>query len=165
MMDILNTYRERILGWAAERNLIEGSTPLKQLDKLFEELGEFAGHVARGNKEALKDDLGDVFVVLTIVSGQVGQDMPEIAESDGEETVPWHLYAALGSLAAGVGLLGEISEEVQEDMYFNAFNCWYYLVQDLGLTHEECLEQAWNDIKDRKGRMIDGVFVKEADLA
>jgi NTP pyrophosphatase (non-canonical NTP hydrolase) len=27
----------------------------------------------------------------------------------------------------------------------------------------ECLEQAWEDIRDRKGRMVDGVFVKEAD--
>jgi len=32
------------------------------------------------------------------------------------------------------------------------------------LTIEECLEKAWDDIKDRKGKMIDGVFVKEADL-
>lgn len=28
----------------------------------------------------------------------------------------------------------------------------------------ECLQVAYNDIKDRKGKMIDGVFVKEADL-
>lgn len=28
----------------------------------------------------------------------------------------------------------------------------------------ECLEVAYHDIKDRKGRMVDGVFVKEADL-
>jgi NTP pyrophosphatase (non-canonical NTP hydrolase) len=33
---------------------------------------------------------------------------------------------------------------------------------NLSLT--ECLEVAYNDIKDRKGRMIDGVFVKESDL-
>lgn len=33
-----------------------------------------------------------------------------------------------------------------------------------GLTLTECLKQAYNDIKDRKGRMIDGVFVKETDL-
>jgi NTP pyrophosphatase (non-canonical NTP hydrolase) len=33
---------------------------------------------------------------------------------------------------------------------------------NLSLT--ECLETAYNDIKDRKGRMIDGVFVKETDL-
>ena len=32
------------------------------------------------------------------------------------------------------------------------------------LTITECLEAAYNDIKDRKGRMVDGVFVKEADL-
>lgn len=30
-----------------------------------------------------------------------------------------------------------------------------------GLTLERCLEHAYNDIKDRKGRMIDGVFVKD----
>ena len=33
-----------------------------------------------------------------------------------------------------------------------------------GYTIEECLAQAWNDIKDRKGKMINGTFVKEADL-
>ena len=31
------------------------------------------------------------------------------------------------------------------------------------LTIEECLQQAWDDIKDRKGKMIDGVFIKEGD--
>jgi NTP pyrophosphatase (non-canonical NTP hydrolase) len=33
-----------------------------------------------------------------------------------------------------------------------------------GYTLQECLETAWNDIKDRKGMMINGTFVKEADL-
>lgn len=28
----------------------------------------------------------------------------------------------------------------------------------------DCLDTAWKDIKDRKGKMIDGIFVKEADL-
>ena len=32
------------------------------------------------------------------------------------------------------------------------------------LTLNECLEVAYNDIKDRKGRMVDGVFVKEDDI-
>jgi hypothetical protein len=32
-----------------------------------------------------------------------------------------------------------------------------------GLTLANCLEVAWDDIKDRKGRMVDGVFVKEED--
>ena len=29
------------------------------------------------------------------------------------------------------------------------------------LTIEECLEVAYDDIKDRKGTMVDGVFIKE----
>ena len=32
------------------------------------------------------------------------------------------------------------------------------------LTLAECLKVAYDDIKDRKGKMIDGVFVKESDL-
>tara|TARA_R110000803_G_scaffold41704_3_gene89569 strand:+ start:12161 stop:12487 length:327 start_codon:yes stop_codon:yes gene_type:complete len=32
-----------------------------------------------------------------------------------------------------------------------------------GTTIRACLDVAYNDIKDRKGRMVDGVFIKEAD--
>jgi uncharacterized protein YabN with tetrapyrrole methylase and pyrophosphatase domain len=32
------------------------------------------------------------------------------------------------------------------------------------ISLEDCLEKAWDDIKDRKGKMIDGIFVKESDL-
>ena len=31
------------------------------------------------------------------------------------------------------------------------------------LTMKECLAVAYDDIKDRKGQMIDGIFVKEGD--
>ncbi len=34
--------------------------------------------------------------------------------------------------------------------------------EDLDIT--ECIEMAYNEIKDRKGKMINGVFVKEADI-
>ena len=30
------------------------------------------------------------------------------------------------------------------------------------MTLSECIEAAWQEIKDRKGRMIGGIFVKEA---
>jgi len=31
------------------------------------------------------------------------------------------------------------------------------------ITLDECLQVAYDDIKDRKGKMVDGVFVKEGD--
>lgn len=30
-----------------------------------------------------------------------------------------------------------------------------------GVSLAECMEVAYNDIKDRKGKMVDGVFIKE----
>lgn len=32
-----------------------------------------------------------------------------------------------------------------------------------GFTIETCIDLAWGQIKDRKGRMVDGVFIKEGD--
>ena len=38
------------------------------------------------------------------------------------------------------------------------------LSAQLGLDIEDCLDVAYNKIKDRKGKTIDGVFVKESSL-
>ena len=38
------------------------------------------------------------------------------------------------------------------------------LAEQCGYTLAECLEHAYNDIKNRKGIMKDGVFIKEGDL-
>ncbi|MFN7323045.1 MAG: MazG-like family protein [bacterium] len=32
------------------------------------------------------------------------------------------------------------------------------------VTLEDCVDMAYDEIKDRKGKMVDGVFIKEADL-
>ena len=38
------------------------------------------------------------------------------------------------------------------------------LAQQQGLTIEECLAFAYDEIKNRTGKMVDGVFVKSEDL-
>lgn len=38
------------------------------------------------------------------------------------------------------------------------------MAAQMGLKVEGCIEAAYQEIKDRKGRMLDGLFVKEADL-
>lgn len=37
------------------------------------------------------------------------------------------------------------------------------LARQYGLTMSDCMGMAWNAIKDRKGCMVDGVFVKEGE--
>jgi len=38
------------------------------------------------------------------------------------------------------------------------------LAMQLGMDIEDCIQAAYEEIKDRKGKMINGVFVKESDL-
>jgi NTP pyrophosphatase (non-canonical NTP hydrolase) len=38
------------------------------------------------------------------------------------------------------------------------------LAEMYGVTIESCIQMAYDEIKERKGKMINGVFVKEADL-
>ncbi|MDO5061875.1 MAG: MazG-like family protein [Peptostreptococcaceae bacterium] len=38
------------------------------------------------------------------------------------------------------------------------------LAMQLGLEIEDCVYTAYKEIKDRRGKMVDGVFVKEEDL-
>ena len=89
--------------WSRDRNL-DKADPSKQLNKFFEESGELAQGLNKGNTDQIKDGIGDVYVTLVI------------------------------------------------------------LAQQLGLDLEECVNIAYNEIKDRKGKLINGTFVKEGDL-
>ncbi|WP_339179251.1 MazG-like family protein [Oceanobacillus sp. FSL W7-1293] len=89
--------------WAMDRGL-DVADPNKQMLKLMEEVGELAQGMAKNNASQIIDSVGDVYVVLTILSMQIDLDI------------------------------------------------------------EDCIEQAYVEIADRKGKMINGVFVKEEDL-
>ena len=38
------------------------------------------------------------------------------------------------------------------------------LSMQLGLEIEDCVYHAYDEIKNRKGKMVDGIFIKESDL-
>ena len=113
MMERGSTFLEferAIRKWSNDRGLIEGTTVIKQYQKLLEEYEEL-GDALFDNKTALRDmlrniklEIGDMQVVLANICTQ------------------------------------------------------------LGCTLEECAWLAYDKIKDRKGKMINGTFVKEEDL-
>lgn len=39
------------------------------------------------------------------------------------------------------------------------------LASILGVRYEDCVQEAYNTIKNRKGKLVDGVFIKEEDFA
>lgn len=68
------------------------------------------------------------------------------------------LIQEMGELSDNVCKGNDIRDDVG-DMLVVLIN----IVKRNDLTLESCLEVAWNDIKDRKGKMVDGIFVKEGD--
>lgn len=69
------------------------------------------------------------------------------------------LLQELGELSDSVCKGKDVSDDLG-DMMVVIIN----IAERNGLTLQTCLEKAWNDIKHRKGKMVDGIFVKESDL-
>ena len=76
--------------------------------------------------------------------------------SDKDQTLK--LLQELGELSDSVCKGKDIRDDIG-DMLVVMLN----IVERNGLNLTQCLERAWIDIKDRKGRMVDGIFVKEGD--
>lgn len=68
------------------------------------------------------------------------------------------LLQELGELSDSVCKNKDVTDDLG-DMLVVIIN----IAERNGLSLEECLEKAWLEIKDRKGKMVDGVFVKESD--
>ncbi len=169
---------KQIEQWAEEKNLIEGSTPQKQFLKLAEEIGELiTGHNKR-NIELIKDAVGDCFVVLAILSKQTKYngleydyregceryDIPRAAYKQNENHSLQHILSNQGILATRLlGEEGDNKEEIHYCIGLITYNLVHYSYGQ-GLDFKDCVQHAYNQIKDRKGKMVDGVFVKEEDL-
>ena len=69
------------------------------------------------------------------------------------------LIQEAGELSDNICKGNDISDDIG-DMIVVLIN----IAERNNLSIEECLQRACDDIKDRKGKMIDGVFVKEEDL-
>lgn len=168
----LYALEQSILGWAHERNLIKGSTCRKQLAKTCEEFGELAAGLNKGKRALIQDGVGDVLVTLIIANGCAGGAylFPTAADPDWIQPPP-HIRKL-----EGTDLVLHTLKELSYITCVSEMNNWrpslcYDLVRALSAAAEfadcglaECLLTAWMEIKDRKGRMVDGVFVKEADL-
>ena len=59
------------------------------------------------------------------------------------------------------GALAKNNESELKDGIGDSFVTLIILANQCGFTPNECLEAAWNEIKDRKGKTENGVFIKE----
>ena len=71
------------------------------------------------------------------------------------------LVEELGELSEGIS---KGKEELIVDGLGDCVVVLTILAQQYGLVLEDCINYAYNEIKDRKGLIVDGVYVKESDL-
>lgn len=68
------------------------------------------------------------------------------------------LVEEIGELAAGIA---KGKEDLVKDSLGDALVVLTIIAEQSGTSIAECLSLAWNEIKDRKGKMVDGIFIKD----
>lgn len=153
---------EKVEAWSKERGL-NAADANKQRLKLWEEFGELNASIARNNRDDAIDAIGDMLVVMTIYCQQVGY--PKTKGLFEVDVVLLEYYDRMSIIEIldqiAVGILGTKTtiKGVQEVITILA-----NMAERLDTTLKECLQAAYDEIKDRRGRMVNGVFVKESDL-
>ena len=159
--------------WAKERGIFKKSTPFDQLLKTHEEVGELIKACYDNDKPAIQDAIGDVMVTLInycyfmkIDAWIQINDVLNIGDETNEDKVILSLYTLreLSSLMNNTFItMGRMYEEQPKTIFFNFSYIIYYLNNIAFLedtTLEACLNIAYNEIKNRTGKMINGKFIK-----
>ena len=163
----MNELIQKIEQWATDRNIIKGSKPIDQAMKLFSEFGELADNVGKGRD--CRDDIGDFAVVMTIIMAQCG--------------LSFHAYTGSLTLQSNYDLkynVSQLAENMTEfvsdiasndlisddsDAFIWCIEWLNVIAMQIGSSLEECIQIAYNDIKERRGVLVNGVFIKESDPA
>ncbi|MFY7733763.1 MAG: MazG-like family protein [Bacteroidia bacterium] len=144
--DVISNYslqelKPLIIQWANERNLIHSENAEKQRLKLIEESGELASAILKNDIDLQRDSIGDVFVVLTILEAQLKTDFEWVRSSHGLKSVWYNLQKVIESPIMYSGNLKNIAKKLNHDL-------------------TECANLAYSEIKNRKGKTINGNFIK-----
>ena len=159
--------------WAKEREIYEQLTPFDQLLKTHEEVGVLIKACYDNDKPAIQDAIGDVMVTMINycymeridVLEQINDVLNfEGKRSDSKVVLSLSIQDSLTRLMhANFRLLG-IGGETPFLYFYEIITIIGYL-DDIAFlentTLEECLNIAYNEIKNRKGRIINRKFVRD----
>ena len=148
-MKTLTVLQQNILEWAEQRNLLHAENAINQRLKLIEECGELAKAILENNINKQKDGIGDIFVVLVILSKQLNKKIYEIDNN-------------LRDTKDNLFFIEAIIENSSLEKY-SKFIMYFLnqLAKNLNLDITECANIAWNEIKDRTGKTVNGTFIKD----
>lgn len=153
--------------WFVDRDLEHGGRLDKQSLKLSEEFGELCAGYLKQNEKLTKDSIGDCAVVVVGLALLIKEDVHSIFEqADG--IMRKEVMESFKLLNANISEF-QLSQNLasKEMCQHNLVHAVAYLKsisKTLNYDFVECFDLAYNEIKGRKGKWIDGTFVKEEDL-
>lgn len=143
----MQQFIQKIEQWAEDRNLIEGSTPQKQMLKLMEEFGELCGGIDKNKPEVIKDSIGNLFVRIMILNKLVRTGY-YITDDDILPIIQhWDSESLLLEIT---NCLGEISYKLRYKSsgiftYIKCIVCClYYLSDKFELSFEDSIQLAYD---------------------
>jgi len=151
-----------IRNWAKERGIITFKNETTQVLKLYEEFGELCGGVLKQKNDLIKDSVGDMVVVLTNLSAIIGFDIERecnYVKKDNKALTSRILLAWTAQEMSN--LLTSTSIDSSKKSIKNIF----IYIESISLRHDltidECIDFAWNEIKNRTGKNVNGNFIKD----
>ena len=158
---------DKVKQWFIDRDLENGGRLDKQSLKLSEEFGELCAGYLKKNEQLTKDSIGDCAVVIVGLALLIKTDVHKIFEESWfvENEDVMECYKWLGFNICSFQLhYGTVSRRATRNNLVSSISYLKTISKALGYDFDECFELAYQEIKDRKGRWIDGSFVKEEDL-
>lgn len=159
-------FQQNVQQWATERGIYEHSTPLAQALKAVSEVGELCDAVIKNDRDALIDAIGDVAVCLVnwarmrkvAIDPADYSHGPTFGANQGAQQLAADIAYAVGKIASYDRI------KPAQGSLAVAISGLFLLARNSGLDFDDCCGAAWNEIKDRKGRMVaGGAFVKEGE--
>ena len=169
-MMLASTFAVNVARWSDDRNITTGSTPARQFLKLMEEFKETCEAIECHDVADTMDGIGDTLVVLAIILHQTGQNFHAPFQK-GLDMRAAHagliddpmivLGSSLGEIAVGIAKESPIT--IKEGCS-GVVKGLKMLCDAAAIDINDCMSEAWEAIKDRRGVLVGGVFVKESDL-
>lgn len=163
---------KNIEAWGIERGLDKKGTLQGQQVKTAEEISELIKGISKNNLNLIKDSIGDVFVTLVIGNmlnhkldlAETYKEANELVEDNGENLTKEKDYKKDMIVCMASGIVDLLDDDYCGDILENILCNLIGICKVYDMTFVDCVESAYNEIADRKGRMINGTFVKEEDL-
>ncbi len=150
-----------VVEWGREKGIVVKGNQIKQLLKCASECGELADGICKNNHEEIKDAIGDVLVTLILFGKIFGIPVDVDVMALGKERSFQFMDQSEADAMFNLLLAIYAIYENTSKMLLTKAICWLNVIaskNDLDVV--DCLESAYNVIKNRTGTTENGVFKK-----